>query len=210
MGIESGAALEPLLIAGAEVWLGAGVHAGGLRPTASWSLLGEPGAVLRASGQPVVQVDADDLDLRLEDLEITGGTGEMAGGVALAAWSRVLLRRCRIHGCRSKREGMAGGVALRRGEIRMEECRFWGNAGRLASDMVVSGIGKVYAVGCHFAGDIRVREGASLTLIGCTVEGGLWAWGSTTRRPNILLRRTEVLGGIQNDAALPALIEVEP
>lgn len=208
--VQAGEDLAAALAAGGAVRAGPGVHVASLRPAASLALSGGPGAAVQAvPGQPVLQVDGDDLEIALEGLELTGGVGELAGGVALAGWSRLLLRGCHIHGCRSRREGLAGGIALRRGEIRLEGCRLSGNAGRLASDLVVSGIGSLLAVDCRFEGDVRVREGASLTLIGCTVAGGLWAWGSTTRRPRVLLRRTEVFGGIENDAALPALIEVE-
>ncbi|HNH45844.1 MAG TPA: right-handed parallel beta-helix repeat-containing protein [Myxococcota bacterium] len=199
--IEAG---QPLPSTGAYI-LGPGVHQLPLL-TGGVQIKGEEGAVLDGDGGTILELLEDGLSVQIEDVELRGGKGEAAGGVVLRGLSRVLLRRCLVRGCVSRRGGVAGGVYAARGTLILEDCRFEENLGTTASDLVATGIAEVSLRDCTLGGDVALREGATLTLENSTVEGTLSARGTTTRAPTLHLQDSLILGGLRNDPALPATL----
>ena len=195
---------EVLPAAGAFI-LAPGVHHMPLL-TGGIQIKGEEGAIREGDGGTILEILEDGLAIHLEDVELRGGTGEAAGGVVLRGHSQVLLRRCLIRGCASRRGGAAGAVYVARGTLILEDCRFEDNRGTTASDLVATGIAEVRLRDCTLGGDVALREGASLLLENSTIEGSLSARGTTTRCPTLTLNDSLVLGGLRNDPTLPATL----
>ncbi len=221
--IEAGQPLEEALAAGGVVCLGPGVHAGPLVVTVSVTLRGEAGAVLDAQGRgSVVAVQDDDLVVRIETLTLRGGRGEAGGGVSLSGYSEVVLVGCTVEenggkalggsggGARPVGGGGGGGAYASRGTLRVEDSTFRGNRAAVGSDLFVTGVAEVRVRGGHLGGDVAAREGAHVSLEGVQVDGALDARGTTTRAPTVSVKGGRLRGGVKNDKALPAQVEILP
>lgn len=209
--VEAGAPIAPHLQAGAVVCLGPGVHRGGLQLTASVTLRGDPGAVLDGGGRgPVLRVDADDLKVRLENLELRNGHAEGGGGISLAGWSEVDVVGCTITGNKAAVDGGGAGAWAIRGTLRIANSSFHGNTGKLGSDLAATGAAVVEVRDSTLAGDAWVDEGAVVSLTGVKLGGALHARGTTTRAPSLAVAACEIRGGIDNDPLLPATVVVTP
>jgi nitrous oxidase accessory protein NosD len=209
--VSAGAPIAPHLQPGAVVCLGPGVHRGGLLLSSSVTLRGDPGAVLDAGGSgPVLRVDADELKVRVENLELRNGHAEGGAGISLAGWSEVDVVGCTITGNRAAVDGGGAGAWAIRGTLRIANTAFHGNTGKLGSDLAATGAAVVDIRDSTLAGDAWVDEGATVTLTGVKVAGALHARGTSTRAPSLSLSGCQVLGGIDNDAKLPATLVVQP
>ncbi len=197
--IEPGQDLAAAIAAGGEVVLAPGVHRGGLFIEASVRLVGEPGAVLDAGGRgPVLFIAADDLEVQVRSLRLTGGHSELGAGVKLTGWSRLSLVGCEVEGYRSA-QGGAAGLGQSAGELVLEDCRFGAGDG-----LLLTGLAEARLVGCALLGACHVREGASATLSGGRVAE-LWLRGTSTRQPSVVSDGAEI-GVIHNDAAHPGRV----
>ncbi|MDP2311748.1 MAG: hypothetical protein Q8P41_02505 [Pseudomonadota bacterium] len=214
--IEAGQPLAEALAAGGVVCLGPGVHAGPLVVSASVTLRGEAGAVLDAKGGgSVVAVSDDDLVVRIEALTLRGGSGEAGGGVSLTGYSEIVLVGCTVEGNRAKARGGGtggggGGAYASRGTLRVEASTFRDNRAAVGSDLFVTGVAELTVSGGHLGGDVAAREGAQVALDGVAVDGALDARGTTTRAPTVSVKGGRVRGGVKNDPALPAQVEILP
>ncbi|MDP2306788.1 MAG: hypothetical protein Q8P18_12260 [Pseudomonadota bacterium] len=211
--VEAGQPLAEALAAGGIVCLGPGVHAGPLAPTVSVTLRGEAGAVLDAKGGgSVVAVDGDDLVVRIEALTLRGGSAEAGGGVSLTAYSEVVLANCIVEDNTARAlgggKGGGGGVYANRGTLRVEGGTFRRNHASIGSDLFVTGVAEVFVTGGHLGGDVAAREGAKVSMEGVKVDGVLDVRGTTTRAPTVTLEGGHLRGGVKNDPALPAQVEI--
>jgi hypothetical protein len=217
--IEAGQPLAEALAAGGVVCLGPGVHAGPLAPTVSVTLRGEAGAVIDAKGKgPVVAVQDDDLVVRIEALTLRGGAGEAGGGVSLTAYSEVVLVDCTVEDNAARALGAGkgggksggGGVYANRGTVRVQGGEFRRNRASIGSDLFVTGVAELFVVGGHLGGDVAAREGAKVAMEGVKADGVLDVRGTTTRAPTVSVKGGHLRGGVKNDPALPAQVEILP
>lgn len=196
MRVEAGEDVAAAVAAGGHVVLGPGVHRGGLFIEASVLIEAEPGAVLDAGGRGAgIFVPADDLEVVVRGLHITGGRAELGAGVKLTGWSRLTLEGCVIEGNRPA-QGGAGGIGQSAGELLVR-------GGRLAAGngALLTGAGAAEFDGVEVDGEVAVREGARLTLRGGRV-GELHLRGTTTRRPKVVSQGCAV-STLHNDEAHP-------
>lgn len=210
--VEVGEAIEPHLKEGAVVCLAPGVHRGGLTIEASLTLRGEPGAVLDAGRRgAVLNIEVDDAKVTIETLTLRGGAGDGGGGLRLNGWSEITVNNCVLEDNEAMLAGggVGGGILVARGTLLLNDSVLRENRARSGSDLMVTGAARATVRGGEMAGDVSVREGAELVMVGTRVKGALQAGGTTTRAPVVTLRGTRIDGGVENDANLPAAITVE-
>lgn len=203
--VKAGEALGPALAEGGEILLGPGEHRISALITVSATLRGEDGAVLDGGRERVLQVDADGIELRLENLVLRNGAGEVGAGLLLSGWSVVT-----AVGCRFERgvatEGGGGGAWVARGRLILRHCRFSDNRGRFGGDLVVTGAGEAIVEDCELGGDVAVLEGADLKMSRSRVDGRIDLRGTLTRTPTVSLRECDAAGGVHNDPTHPATL----
>lgn len=208
--VEAGAPLAEAIANGGVVCLSSGVHRGPLVLTRSLTIRGDEGAVLDSGGAgTVVSVADDDLVVRIEGVTLRGGHAEAGGGLALTGYSDVVIAKCTFSGNRVP-VGGGGGVFASRGTLLVKDSAFVGNVGRIASDLLATGVAEVRVEGGEFQGDIGAREGARLSVDGASIGGQLDLRGTTSRAPVVSVTRSRIRGGVHNDADLPASLTVTP
>lgn len=210
--VSAGQVLEPFIAAGGIVVLGPGVHRGGITIENSVDIVGEPGAILDADRQgPVIHLAVDEIEVNIRDLVIRGGAGEAGGGLRNTGRSEVTFTQCSFEDNEATLagSGVGGGLWSSRGKITLTDCRFSGNRARSGSDIYVTNVAWVTMTGGSVAGDAYIGEGARFDATAVRIHGRLSARGTTTRAPVVTLRGTQVDGGIENDANLPASFVVE-
>jgi hypothetical protein len=178
------------------------------------------GSVLRVRTAGVV---------RLGGLLIAGGrTNTVGGGVCLEAGELDVLQ-CTFRFNEAPVHG-GGGLGIRSGHARVTQCRFEANTGRQGAGVLVDGEGtltmrdSLLAQNAGFdGGGLRVKEGASATLLGCTLAdnkvlgehptgGAVSLSGSTSRTPSLTLtqcvvaERTQGPEVLHNFAACPGTL----
>ena len=209
---ESPRDLASRLVPGGPVSLAAGTYAGGVLVEASVHVRGTSGVVIQGGeGGPVLLVDADELVVTMEDVVLTGGSGEAGGGLRLSGWSEVALHRVVVseNSATLSGGGSGGGIYAHRGTLRLVDCTLRQNHAPHGSAITLTGAARAEVRGGLIDGDILVTEGAELTLVGVRVTGRITARGTSTRAPTVVLRGTRPEGGIENDVNLPAAIVVE-
>ncbi len=210
--IEAGQPLDVALDGGGVVCLGPGVHRGPLVIARSVILRGEAGAVLDGGGGgSVVQIQADELVVRIEALTVRGGAAEVGGGLALTGYSEVFTQGCRFEGNRARPGGGGGGgVFANRGRLHLVDTSFSGNHAPLGTDLLVTGVAEVTVSGGHLHGTVAAREGAVVHLERTEVDGEVHVRGTTTRRPTLRVTGGRLGAGVKNDPGLPAIVEILP
>ena len=210
--VEPGQHIEPLLLDGADLVLAPGIHVGCIVVEHNVSISGEPGAILDADRRgPTLAIAEDGLQIRISGVTIRGGAGEAGGGLRLTGRSEITLTNCTFDDNEATLggSGVGGGVWCGRGKVALVDCRFTQNRARNGNDLYLTNVGWVTVSGGSFAGDIFVGEGARFDATATRIHGRLSSRGTTTRAPMISLRGTQVSGGIDNDANLPASYVVE-
>ncbi len=157
----------------------------------------------------VVRVDAAAGPVRLVGLTLVGGTADEAGGGLHVADGQVDLEDCTLRFNKAPQYG-GGGLFVGGGQVTATRCRIEANTGRQGGGVLVDGTGAlvlrdstVIQNAAVDGGGLRVKEGASATLVGCTVAdnkvlgeaargGAVSLAGSSTRRPSLELRHSVV------------------
>lgn len=176
----------------------------------------------------VVRISAPGL-VRLSGFTLVGGNAPEAGGGVSQLSGELELSDCVVRFNKAPLYG-GGGLWIREGKARITRCRFEANTGRQGGALLVDGTAEVKVEDSTIiqnaaveGGGVRVKEGASLELLGCTLAdnkvvgegatgGALNASGTTTRAPVVTLshcivsERTEGPACLFNSAKLPAAL----
>jgi hypothetical protein len=215
---------------GGELTLPAGTIHGTLVINKSLTLVGAgpEHTTLDAAGRgPVIAVDGGDVTLK--GLRITGGKGRSGGGVSVDNGARVQLIECHLVG-NAASTGRGGGVNVDKGAVRLSRCHLLENRADEGGAIYVGGDAEGELEGCLLAqnsaergGAVSVTDGANVLLENCRLDENhaarkghhLFAYGSSARRPKILLVQVvfaEVSAdgaSIVNDSDFKAEIEVD-
>lgn len=217
---------------GATLLLAPGVHEAGLGLTRSISIRAEDAVstdnnagpdrevILRPSsnGGPVLWVDADGLDVKLEGLRLAGGTSEVGGGVSLRGFSNVVLVRCEVADCRAS-QGPGDAIWADAGTLTLRDCHLRGQPDREGAVLVVTGVADLHLQGGTIAGHgsdvIRLRDGceaeiASSSLRNNSGRTALSVAGTRTRAPLVKVVEARLHGTPSLDvkAAYPGKVSV--
>lgn len=188
--------------------LAPGEHEGALFVEAALRVEGEghaagvaPTAVIHAHGRgAAVHAAGDDCTLQLVGLVVRGGRAELGAALCLDGAMRVEAEGCVFEAGRADQGGeTVGGL---RGALHLRGCRLAGGA-------LLTGIVDATFEDCVVEGDLLLREGAGLTVVGGEVRGHIDLRGSTTRAPSLKLS-----GGakakVRNHSAQPGAVEEVP
>lgn len=185
--------------AGARLCLAAGEHAGGVVIDKSVTLIGEAGAVLVGTGRGSnVRIDGDGLAVRIENIEVRGGTAEAGGGLALFGRSSVHIAGCTFRGGNAGMVG-GGGLYARAGLLHVEETTFDSNSGKQGGAIMADQAAKAEFKRCTFAnnrspfgGAVRVSEAAAVQFKACKFTGNRGDDGSAVRISGTKSRKPQV------------------
>lgn len=193
---------------GALLVLAPGAHSGALFVEAALRVEGEghtpgaaPTATIDAHGKgAAVHAAGDEGTLQLVGLVLRGGRAELGAALCLDGHMRVEAEGCVFEAGRAAQGGeTVGGL---RGALHLRGCR-------LAGDVMLTGIIDAVFDNCVVEGDLLLREGAALRLIGGEVKGKVDLRGTTTRAPT-LERSADVRAAVQNHAEHPGTVTELP
>lgn len=149
----------------------------------------------------VVRITGDGL-VRLSGFTIVGGNAPEAGGAICLIDGALELSACTLRFNKAPMYG-GGGLYVRDGKAKISRCRFEANTGRQGGAILVDGAAEVRLEDSTViqnaaveGGGIKVKEGAKLEVLGCTVAdnkvvgdgatgGALHLGGTTTRSPTV-------------------------
>jgi hypothetical protein len=185
---------------GGSIRLKPGTYRGGLFVEKSVEISGE-NAVIDAGGRgPAVHVTADDAEVVLRGLVLTGGHAEKGGGVRIDGSSDVVLLGCEIRGNRGSQGGPPG-LGATDGRVRIERCTFGEG-----QHVQLGGVVTAHVIESAIDGDLRARERAQVVVEGGLIGGVVHVRGTSTRAPRVTLRSVSIGGGVENDEELPGEI----
>lgn len=189
---------------GAVLVLAPGEHSGGLFVEGPLRVEGEghapgaaPTAVIHAHGKgAAVHAAGEEGTLQLVGLVLKGGRAELGAALCIDGPMRVEAEGCVFEAGRADQGGeTVGGL---RGALHLRGCRLAGSA-------LLTGILDAVFEDCVVEGDLVLREGAALRLVGGEVRGHIDLRGTTTRAPSVHLE-----GGakarLKNHAAHPGTV----
>lgn len=186
---------------GAVLCLGPGVHPGRLYVEHDLTVLAEPGAVLDAGGRgTALHVAADDVTVLVKGLTLRGGRADAGGGVLLEGRSDLTLEACRVED--NQADALSGGGLVLRGQLTLR-----GSDMGPSDALMITNVGSLRSEHGVMEGDLSVREGARVTLLGGAVRGQLSVRGTTTRKPTVTLHGAQV-STLDNHARLPGVVVV--
>ena len=178
----------------------------------------------------VVRITAEGL-VRLSGFTLVGGNAPDAGGAVCLLEGTLELLDCTLRFNKAPLYG-GGGLYVRDGKAKAMRCRFEANTGRQGGAILVDALGElrledstVIQNAAVEGGGIKVKEGARLEVLGCTVAdnkvvgdaasgGAVHASGTTTRTPTVTIsnsivsERAEGLPCIFNAGKHPARLTV--
>jgi hypothetical protein len=149
----------------------------------------------------VISVDAEDAEVRIEEMSITGGKSPSGGAISIDNGARVFVVGCLIER-NAARSGRGGAICVDRGSLSLAECTLVQNAAFMGGAVFVGGDAKAEITASIVAENAAVRGGAVAVADGATLdvftsrleanaaelEGHhLYAYGTRSRRPMILL-----------------------
>lgn len=190
--------------AGAVVDVPVGTWSGPVVLQRAVTLRGGPGVRFDGAGDgPLVRVDAAGADVVLEGFHFSRGVAQ-SGGAVFFADGRLTLRDCVFEGNAAPAHG--GGAVYARGErLLIERCRFEKNEARQGGAVLLDELVQASVLDSLFVANralrgaaLRVKEGASATVSGCTFVGHttpgpahegvtLDVAGTTTRTPTLVV-----------------------
>ena len=183
----------------ATICLAAGVHRVNLDLTHGVTLRGEPGTVLDGGGRgPVVRIGANGQQIRLEGLEIRGGSHEFGSGLLVEGYSDVSLARCTIAG-NEQGPGGGAGLGVRRGRVLV-------TGGRIPDEVIVTTVAEARFDGTHL-GTLVASDGADVAMRSGKIDR-LVVRGTSTRQPRVAVQGSEV-GATDNTGQYPGMVVVE-
>ncbi len=166
----------------------------------------------------VVHVTTDGL-VRLSGFTIVGGSAPEAGGAVCALEGSLELTDCTLRFNKAPNYG-GGGLYVRDAKAKATRCRFEANTGRQGGAILVDGLGElrledstVIQNAAVEGGGIKVKEGAKLEVVGCTLAdnkvvgdgaagGALHAAATTTRTPEVKLSNSIISERAEGPACL--------
>ena len=178
----------------------------------------------------VVRITTDGL-VRLSGFTLVGGNAPDAGGAVSLLQGTLELQDCTLRFNKAPLYG-GGGLYVRDGKAKATRCRFEANTGRQGGAILVDALGElrledstVIQNAAVEGGGLRVKEGANLEVLGCTIAdnkvvgesasgGALHAAGTMTRAPtvkitnSIIAERAEGAPCIFNASQHPANLTV--
>lgn len=195
---------------GAVIALADGTYVGNWLLHKSVTLSCDDGdAKLVGDGGAVVVVQADDIEVTLRGLVLSGGHAQVGGGVTVSGFSAVLLDGCTLAGNRPG-EGPGSACFVSAGTLELRSCVLKDNGEGCA--IAADGVATLRMANCEVSGKtkatgalVSVRAGAEAVFEGCTLfcTGGtaLRVAGTTSQRPNVALRDCTVTGTPSMDLA---------
>lgn len=186
---------------GAVLGLRPGRYPVNLEPVRSVSFvaLGAPGeAVMDGGGRgPVLAVQADGIQVRLQGLTLTGGASDVGGAVRLSGFSEVHLSDCLLEGNRSG-QGPGGAVFVSRGDVELVRCRVRDCPGQDGVALAIGGVGGLVmrdslllSAPAPVAAGLRVRDDALVQLVGSTLvadgAAAVSVAATASQRPTVTL-----------------------
>lgn len=174
---------------------------------------------------------ATDGVVRLSGFMIVGGNAPEAGGAVNVVEGQAELTDCTLRFNKAPMYG-GGGLYVRDAKVVAQRCRFEANTGRQGGAILVDGTGELRLLDSTViqnaaveGGGIRVKEGAQVEIVGCTIAdnkvvgdgangGALHLAGTTSRAPtvkisnSIISERTEGPTCIFNSPKLPATLTI--
>ena len=182
----------------ASICLAAGVHRVNLDLTHGVTLRGEPGTVLDGGGRgPVVRIGANGQQIRLEGLEIRGGSHEFGSGLLVEGYSDVSLAGAPSP--ETSRSGGGAGLGVRRGRVLV-------TGGRIPDEVIVTTVAEARFDGTHL-GTLVASDGADVAVRSGKVDR-LVVRGTSTRQPRVAVQGSEV-GATDNTGQYPGMVVVE-
>lgn len=209
----------------------AGRYAVNLEITKPITLLAMGQVVLDGVHSGTVLRVATDGVVRLSGFMIVGGNAPEAGGAISVVEGQAELTECTLRFNKAPMYG-GGGLYVRDAKVVAQRCRFEANTGRQGGAILVDGIGELRLLDSTViqnaaveGGGIRVKEGAQVEIVGCTIAdnkvvgdgaqgGALHMAGTTTRAPtvkisnSIISERSEGITCIFNSPKLPATLTI--
>jgi len=197
--VASGEDVASKLSPDAVVCLAAGVHRVNLDLAHGVTLRGEPGAVLDGGRRgPVVRVGANGQRVRIEGVEIRGGSHEFGSGVLIEGYSDVTLADCTVRG-NERGPGGGTGLGVRRGRVLVE-------GGTLTDEIVVTTVAEARFSDARL-GTLIASDGANVAVRAGRVDR-LVVRGTSTRQPQVAIQGSEV-GATDNGGQYPGRVVVE-
>jgi hypothetical protein len=182
---------------GAILCLAPGDYDGPLEIAQSVTIVGEPGAVIRAQGRgPAVRVLAHQLKIVLRGLTLTDGYAEAGSGVYVDGYSELLLDGCTI---RDNREGTGGATGL---YVGLGHVTARGTTFGPADALVATQIGKLTLEASTVQGDLAILDGAEVRAEGGAIRGNVTIRGTTSRAPKVTFASVDA-PHLHNDPDLP-------
>ncbi len=204
----------------------------------SWSLkrsirligAGSGRTILQASpGEGLLSIDAEDGNVHLEGLTLTGGQRQMGGAICMHSDTRLVVKDCRLAD-NSAPHGRGGAIYATNGLVALLQCELVDNHAVYGGAIFIGERAEAALrhcwVACNFAergGALAFWDGAQVRIEDTRLEENqavrrahhMYMVGNATRRPNILLRRV-IFGEVSaegarivNDSDFQADIELE-
>jgi hypothetical protein len=180
------------------------------------------GSVLRISTSGLV---------RLSGFMLVGGNAPEAGGAITLLGGHLELTDCTLRFNKAPLYG-GGALYLRDASAVVTRCRFEGNTGRQGGAILVDGASELKLDDSTLiqnaavdGGGLRVKEGAKVSLTGCTIAdnkvvgegstgGAISLSGTTSRQPTLSLthcivsERTQTVPCIENGPKIPGTLTI--
>jgi hypothetical protein len=149
----------------------------------------------------VISVDAEDREVRIEEMSITGGKSANGAAISIDNGARVFVVGCLIER-NTARSGRGGAIAVERGTLCLCECTLVQNAAFMGGGVFVGGDAKAEITASIIAenaavrgGGVAVADGAELDVFTSRFEANvaeleghhMYTYGTRSRRPLILL-----------------------
>lgn len=210
--------------AGAAIELADGAHEANLNLTKSVTMRGSgPDRVTLSGGgtDSVLAVHADDIEVQIEGVTLTGGSATQGGGLMLTAMSKVSLTGCVLRD-NTGRQGPGGAIYADMGTVVLERCRIEDNAATDAAAALIDQIATLVMSDSSVTEKGRVgqtalwiRDGAEARLTRVTVvaTGGASALrvaGTSSRVPEVSVHDSDLSGApaLELPEPFPGQVEV--
>ena len=148
-----------------------------------------------------IAVEAEDGEVRIEEMSIVGGRGYQGGGISIDNGCTVHVVGCLIEKNEAQ-SGRGGGIGIDHGTLLVTECTLVDNRAFVGGGIFAGGESKVEVAATILADNFAVRgaglaivEGAEVDVYTCRLEGNVaeieghhvYTYGAHRRRPSILL-----------------------
>lgn len=148
-----------------------------------------------------LSVDAENVEVRIEELGVTGGRSAHGAGLSIDNGATVFVVGCLFEKNTAK-SGRGGAIAIERGAVYISECTFVQNRAFLGGALFIGGEARAELAASIVAenvamkgGGIAVADGGELDVWTSRLEQNfaeieghhLYTYGTTTRTPRVLL-----------------------